>query len=73
MKTEEVDLSTLTIDRSHDHLPKRRRAPAWLWVVLLALAGLAIWLARSWETAGIGVQVASVTALSAASSPVPIS
>ena len=71
MKTEEVDLSTLTIDRSRDHLPKRRRAPAWLWVVLLALAGLAIWLARSWETAGIGVQVATVAALSAASaSPV---
>ena len=71
MKTEEVDLSTLTIDRSHDHLPKRRRAPAWLWVVLLALAGLVIWLARSWETAGIGVQVATVAALSAASaSPV---
>src|SRR3990172_11087978 len=71
LKTEEVDLSTLRIDRSHEHLPKRRRAPAWLWVVLLALAGLVIWLARSWETAGIGVQVATVAALSAASaSPV---
>src|SRR3990172_4936418 len=71
VKTEEVDLSTLTIDRSHDHLPKRRRAPLWLWVCLVALAGLAIWLARSWETTGIGVQVAPVAALSAASaSPV---
>ena len=67
MKTEEVDLSTLTIDRSRDRIPNRRRAPVWLWVVLIALAGLAIWLARAWETAGIGVQVATVAALSGGS------
>lgn len=69
LKTEPVDLSGLTIDRSRDREPARRRSRTWLWGAAVAGVVITAWLVRSWGTPPLKVQVAAVTSLSASRAP----